>query len=254
MSADQLRVALIGYGLGGAAFHAPLIAVTPGLSLATIVTANPARAAEAQVRHPAATIVPSPDALFAPGAADVDLVVISTPNATHGPLAQRALEAGRPVVLDKPLTASADDARRLAKLASDHGVALIPFHNRRWDGDFRTVADLVRHGRVGTVCRFESRFERWRPDPTTGSGSAWKDDPRPGAAGGILWDLGPHLIDQAVVLFGRPTHVYAELSNRRPGVAVDDDAFVALTFPGDDGDVRAHLWICLLYTSDAADE
>ena len=241
----MLHVALIGYGLGGAAFHAPLISVTAGLSLSAIVTANPVRAAEAHARHPGATILASPDDLFT-GAVAVDLVVISTPNITHGPLAERALRAGIPVVVDKPVTASSADARRLAKLASDQGVALIPFHNRRWDGDFRTVADLVAKDRLGPVTRFESRFERWRPDPTTGSGTAWKEDARPEAAGGILWDLGPHLIDQALVLFGPPSSVYAERSCRRPGVVVDDDVFVALTFPANDrahGEVHAHLWL-----------
>jgi predicted dehydrogenase len=113
---------------------------------------------------------------------------------------------------------------------------VIPFHNRRWDGDFRTVRRLVEDGALGTVQRFESRFERWRPEVKTG----WKESTDPLDAGGILFDLGSHLIDQAVTLFGRPSRVYAEMDTRRPGAAMPDDVFLALTH---DGGVRSHLWM-----------
>ena len=233
-----IRVGLIGYGLGGAVFHAPLIAVTPGLELTTIVTADPLRRAQAQRDHPGARVVDSAEWLWA-NAAELDLVVVATPNRTHVPLALASVAAGLHVVVDKPIAPSASEARRLATAARAHGVMAVPYHNRRWDGDFRTVQRLLREGTIGRVTRFESRFERWRPVPRPG----WRERTDPEEAGGILFDLGSHLIDQALVLFGPVTHVYAELDNRRPGTEVDDDAFVALAHSSG---VRSHLWMSAL--------
>jgi len=238
VDAGPLRVALLGYGLGGAAFHAPLIATTPGLRLTAVATGDPGRQAAVRARYPDATVYPSPAELLI-DAAGFDVAVVSTPNATHVPLARASLDAGLPVVVDKPVAATAEEVRDLLRHAATRGRLLVPFHNRRWDGDFRTVARLVADGRMGRVRRFESRFERWRPDPPAGGGVG-KDDPAPGAAGGILYDLGPHLVDQALALWGRPAQVYAEIDVRRPGVHVDDDAFVALTWPRGP---RAHLWM-----------
>lgn len=228
------RVALVGYGLGGSVFHAPLIDHTEGLSLAAVVTSNPERQAAARQRYPATRIVAGMDDLLK-DAGDFDLVVITTPNATHYPLAEAALKAGRPVVVDKPVTATAAEAGRLADLARSQGVSLIPYHNRRWDGDFLTVADLVEGGRLGTVWRCESRFERWRPHPP--ATATWKQDPAQAAAG-ILYDLGSHLVDQAVRLFGPPASVYAEQTRRAS--TVDDDVFMALDYH--DGP-SVHLWV-----------
>jgi predicted dehydrogenase len=232
-SAAPLRVGLIGYGVAGAVFHAPLIATTPGLRLDAIVTANPERRAQAAARYPETRLLTSADELWALG---LDLVVVASPNRTHIPLATSALKAGLPVVVDKPLAATAAEGEALAALAEDRGLMLSSFQNRRWDGDFRTVTELVRSGRLGTVHRFESRFERWRPQLKGG----WRELGDPAEAGGLLYDLGSHLVDQALTLFGPAVRVYAELDVRRAGAQVDDDSFVALTHA--DG-TRSHLWM-----------
>jgi predicted dehydrogenase len=164
-----------------------------------------------------------------------DVVVIATPNRWHVPIGLMALDAGLPVVIDKPLAATAADGRRLVDAAKDRRVLLTIFQNRRWDGDFLTVRRLIGDGALGPVIRFESRFERWRPTRRDG---AWRERGDPEEAGGLLFDLGSHLVDQALVLFGAPTLVYAEVDRRRSGAEVDDDAFVALLHPGG---VRAHL-------------
>jgi len=230
----SLRVALVGYGLGGAAFHAPLIATTPAMTLAGVVTRDPARIAEVRSRYPACRILSGAEELLADADA-WDLVVVATPNATHVPLASAAVDAGLPCVVDKPVAMDAESARVLGRAAAARGVSLVPFHNRRWDGDFLTILELIAAGRLGEPHRVESRFERWRP--TVGPQTGWRDDPH--AGGGVLDDLGPHLVDQALVLWGRPSSVYAELDVRRAGATSVDDAFVALSWP--DGR-RAHLW------------
>jgi predicted dehydrogenase len=230
----NLRVALIGYGLGGAAFHAPLIAATPGLRLAGIVTSNPERIGQARARYPDARITANADALWET-ADEWDLVVVASPNRTHVPLARAALAAGLPAVVDKPLAATAAEGQALVDEARERGMMLSVFQNRRWDGDFLTLRRLIAEGALGTVHRFESRFERWRPVPKTG----WREKGDPAEAGGILYDLGSHLIDQAIQLFGPVSTVYAEIDRRRAGVQVDDDSFVALTHASC---VRSHLW------------
>jgi len=229
-----LRVGVIGYGLGGAAFHAPVIAATEGLAVMAIVTGNPERSAAARVRFPEAVVVPEAEGLWAM-ADRLDAVVVTTPNRTHVSLAVAALEAGLHVVVDKPLAPSVADARRLLDTARLLGRVLSVYQNRRWDGDFLTLRRLIADGELGDVCRFESRLERWRPLPKPG----WRQDPAPEEAGGLLYDLGSHLIDQALLLFGPVRHVHAELDRRRPGAAVDDDTFVALTH---ESGVRSHLW------------
>ncbi|RAG86722.1 oxidoreductase [Streptacidiphilus pinicola] len=228
-----LRVGLIGYGLAGAVFHAPLITTTPGLRLDAVVTANPERREQAAARHPQARLLSSPEELWPLG---LDLVVIASPNRTHIPLATAALQAGMPVVVDKPLAATAAEGAELAGLAESRGLPLSVFQNRRWDGDFLTVSELVRSGRLGRVHRFESRFERWRPQLKGG----WRELGDPAEAGGLLYDLGSHLVDQALTLFGPATSVYAELDVRRGGAAADDDTFVALTHANG---TRSHLWM-----------
>ncbi|MFL5381952.1 MAG: Gfo/Idh/MocA family oxidoreductase [Longimicrobiaceae bacterium] len=237
MSDSPIRVGLIGYGLAGSAFHAPLIATTPGMALAAVVTSNPERAAQARAEHPGVMVVDSADRLWE-RAAGLDLVVVASPNRTHVPLGLQALEAGLPVVVDKPLAATSADARRLVNEALRRGLLLSVFQNRRWDGDFLTLRRLIAEAALGTVHRFESRFERWRPAPKPG----WRERADPAEAGGVLFDLGSHLIDQALVLFGPVSHVYAEIDRRRPGVEVDDDAYVALTHASG---VRSHLWSSL---------
>jgi predicted dehydrogenase len=234
----DLRVGLMGYGHAGSVFHAPLIGATQGLHLAAIVTANPERAARAFHDCPTARIVGTADELWArPG--DIDVVVVASPNKTHVPLASAALAAGIAVVVDKPMAASAADARRLIEEAEARGVPLTVFHNRRWDGDFLTIRRLLQEGRLGQPLRFESRFERWRPAPRGG----WRELSDPAEAGGLLFDLGTHLIDQALTLFGPVDQVYAEIDCRRAGATVDDDVFVALTHASG---VRSHLWTTVM--------
>jgi predicted dehydrogenase len=234
----MIRVALIGYGLGGRAFHAPIIAITPGMRLAAIVTSNADRRRQATTDHPGARLVDCAEDIFA-HPKDVDLVVITTPNRTHVPLAMAALEAGLPVVVDKPIAPTSAEAKQLVDEAHRRKLMLTVYHNRRFDGDFRAVARLVREGTLGAVHRFESRFERWRPDLRGG----WREDPDPAEAGGLLYDLGSHLIDQALQLFGPVADVYAEVDTRRAGAQVDDDVFVALTH---ENGVRSHLWMSVL--------
>ncbi|HEY0779497.1 MAG TPA: Gfo/Idh/MocA family oxidoreductase [Gemmatirosa sp.] len=231
-----LRVGVVGFGLGGSVFHAPLVAATPGLELTAVVTRDPGRRAAAEAAYPGVRVVATPEALWdGGGLAPVDLVVVTTPNATHLPLAEAAIAAGRHVVVDKPVAPTAAGARRLGDLARAAGVVLVPFHNRRWDGDFLTVQTLATDGALGEVHRFESRFDRWRPTARAG----WKEAAGAGAATGLLYDLGVHLVDQALVLFGAARAVYAERDRRRAGdAAVDDDCFVALTHVSG---VRSHL-------------
>jgi predicted dehydrogenase len=231
---DAARVALIGYGLAGAAFHAPFVELVDGLELAAIVTRDPERRAAASAAHPGAALLDTPADVFERPEA-FDLVVVAAPNRFHVPLARDALEAGLAVVVDKPLAPTADDARELVEEARARGLLLTVFHNRRWDGDVLTVRRLMDEGALGTVLRFESRFERWRP----AVGAGWRERDDPEEAGGVLYDLGTHLVDQALHLFGPAASVYAELDARRPGARVPDDAFLALTHASG---VRSHLW------------
>jgi scyllo-inositol 2-dehydrogenase (NADP+) len=223
------RVGVVGFGMGGSLFHAPFIDATPDLDLVAVVTTDARRQAAVRERHPGAEIVASVDQLLA--RPDLDLVVVTTPNRTHVPIALAVLRSGRHVVVDKPVAPTADQARELRDVAAAHRRELIPFHNRRWDGDFRTVRELVTAGRLGRLWRYEARWERWRPQAGTSTARAWKDDPAPGSAGGVHFDLGPHLIDQVLVLLGRPTSVYAELATRRADGRAVDDAFLALIYP-----------------------
>ncbi|WP_269857739.1 Gfo/Idh/MocA family oxidoreductase [Streptomyces sp. RPT161] len=231
---SPLRVGLIGYGLAGSVFHAPLIAATEGLLLDTVVTSNPERQAQAKAEHPQVRTVASAEELWS-RADQLDLVVIASPNRTHVPLATDALRAGLPVVVDKPVAGTAAQAAALADLAEERGLLLSVFQNRRWDGDFRTVRHLIDTGELGEVRRFESRFERWRPRPKGG----WRESGDPAEFGGLLYDLGSHLVDQALTLFGPVRTVFAESDVRRPEAEADDDTFIALEHVNG---VRSHLW------------
>ena len=238
----ELRGAVIGYGLAGSVFHAPLIAATPGLTVSTVVTGNPERQAAASSAYPDAVVAPDADQVFE-RAADHDFVVVAAPNDVHVTLARKALDAGLPVVVDKPFAPTADEARALVERAEELGVPITAYMNRRWDSDQLTLRRLLGEGRLGDVLRYESRLERWRP--ALSEPRPWSESSAPEAGGGILLDLGTHLVDQAVLLFGEVTRVYAELFNRRGGGA-DDDAFVALEHASG---VRSHLWTSLLAAS-----
>jgi predicted dehydrogenase len=225
------RVGIVGYGLAGRVFHAPLIEAEDGLELAAIVTADPERAAAARTRYPSVAVVDSLDALLAAG---VDVVVIAAPTPRHVEIAERTIAAGIATVVDKPLAVRAADAERLVGAAEQRGVLLTVFQNRRWDGDFLSVRRLVEAGELGDVWRFESRFEwissRARPE--------WKVGTPGRDGGGVAYDLGVHLLDQAIGLFGPVAEVYGELNVRRPGGVNDDDAFIAITHQNG---VRSHL-------------
>ncbi|MGW1979279.1 Gfo/Idh/MocA family oxidoreductase [Streptomyces sp. NPDC001889] len=230
-----LRVGLIGYGLAGSVFHAPLIAATPGLTLDTVVTSHPERRAQARTAFPGVRLAAAPEELWG-RAGELDLVVIASPNKTHVPLAEAALTTGLAAVVDKPLAATAAEARELAALAARRGLLLSVFQNRRWDNDFLTLTRVIEDGELGDVQRFESRFERWRPQLKGG----WRESGDPEEIGGLLYDLGSHVVDQALTLFGPAALVYAESEVRRPGAAADDDTFIALTHANG---VRSHLYM-----------
>jgi predicted dehydrogenase len=234
-----LRAGIIGYGLAGAVFHAPLISSTPGMQVAAIVTSDPTRQAQARRDFPAAAIYASAEELLA-NPSVLDLIVVAAPNRAHVSLGIATLDAGLPVVIDKPLAPSSGEAERLIAAAQRAGKLLTIFQNRRWDNDFLTARQLIAADLLGPIVRLESRFERFRPTPKA---DAWRERAEPEEAGGLLFDLGAHLIDQAVQLFGAPVSVYAEVDVRRPVAVVDDDVFVALRFAG--GQV-AHLWMSVI--------
>ena len=236
---EPLRVALLGYGHGGSVFHAPLIAATPGMRLAAIVTSAPERRARAAREFPDAALLESAEGVWQ-HASGYDLVVVTTPNRTHVPLALAAMQAGLPVVVDKPLAATVADAERLIEASERTHQMLTVFQNARWSSAFLTVRQIVAGGLLGPVIRFEARMERYRPEPRVG---AWRERGAPEEAGGLLYDLGSHLIDQALMLFGQPRRVYAELAHRRPQTQVDDDSFVAIEF---EHGVNVHLWMSYL--------
>ena len=233
-----IRTALIGFGLAGSVFHSPLIAATPGLRLETIVSSDPERQRRARLAHPDASIINRIDDFHAL-ARDHALVVVATSNRQHAPLARAALEAGLAVVVEKPMAPTSLEARELVELARRRGCLLTAFHNRRWDSEILTLRRLLAENRLGVVAQVESRFERWRPEVAT----QWRESADPRDAGGVLFDLGTHLVDQAVHIFGRPIGVYAELRRRRPGAMVDDDDFVALQH---EAGVSVHLWTSLI--------
>lgn len=222
-----LRIGLMGFGFAGATFHAPVIAASGRTEVAAIATGQPDRARAA---YPGARIVADLDALLALD--DIHCVVIATPNDTHFALARRVLEAGRHVVVDKPVTLTADEALALARLANARSRLFAPFHNRRWDGDFLTVRRLVESGELGRLTYFASHFDRFRPTPRT----RWREEPARG--GGLLLDLGPHLIDQALALFGLPETVSATVKTRRDNGTAPDFVHLLLGYP--DKDVALH--------------
>ncbi|MEA9985004.1 Gfo/Idh/MocA family oxidoreductase [Subtercola sp. RTI3] len=232
---EPIRTAVIGFGLSGRVFHSPFVAADPRFELSAIVTGNAERVAEAGVLHPSARVLRNTDELF-DHADEYDLVVIGSPPVTHYPLALTALEAGLAVVVDKPFAANSSQGAHLVARAAELGQALTVFQNRRWDADYLTLAKLLGAGELGDVYRFESRFEWWRPQ----GGKAWKNEATVSEGGGILFDLGTHLIDQALQLFGPIDEVYSEVRTRRAGGSADDDAFVALRHTSG---VQSQLWM-----------
>lgn len=217
---DSIRVGLIGYGYASKTFHAPLIAGTPGMALAAVSSSD---ATKVHADWPSVPVVSEPKHLF--NDPNIDLIVIPTPNDTHFPLAKAALEAGKHVIVDKPFTVTLSQARELDALAKSFGRVLSVFHNRRWDSDFLTVKALLNEGTLGEILFFESHFDRFRPQVR----NRWREQAGPGS--GIWYDLAPHLLDQAVNLFGLPVSMTVDLAQLRPGAQTTDYFHAVLSYP-----------------------
>ena len=226
-----VQVGLIGFGLGGRVFHAPIVRAISGLELAAIVerSGDSARAAYPDVR-----VVRSVDELLSIDS--IELVIVTTPNPTHLDLARQCLQAGRHVVVDKPFTTTSGEADELVRLAKECKRLITVYQNRRWDGDFQTLRRVVKEGALGQLVLFESHMERYRP---LLKAEAWRELPKPGS--GLWFDLGPHLLDQALVLFGRPEAMTAELRVEREGAVVDDAFDVVLHYPRMRALIRSNL-------------
>ena len=209
--ASALKVALLGYGFASKTFHAPLLVRVPGLRLTHIVSSD---SAKVKKDYKDVTVLGKPEDAFA--LPEIDVIVIATPNSTHFPLAQKALSAGKHVVVDKPFTNTVAEAAELIRLARDRKKLLTVFQSRRWDGDFLTVRKLLADDSLGKVALFESHYDRYRPEPRP----RWREQNVPGA--GLWFDLGPHLVDQTLQLFGAPESLYADLEiHRTNGLAND---------------------------------
>jgi predicted dehydrogenase len=208
---SPIRVGVIGFGFVSKTFHVPLLRATDGYRITTVSSSRPA---DVSAMLADVEVVSDPKALATHP--DIDLVVIASPNETHAPLAELAMRAGRNVVVDKPFTITVEQARHLAAVAREQDVILSVFQNRRWDSDFLTIQDAIKRDLVGRIVVFESRFDRFRPEVR----ERWREIPGPGA--GLLYDLGPHLIDQTLLLFGIPDSVQATLAKQRDSARTDD--------------------------------
>jgi scyllo-inositol 2-dehydrogenase (NADP+) len=218
--ADRVRVGVIGFGMAGKIFHTAVVAATEGLELAAIVQRKGDEAAKA---YPEVKIARSIEEMLEDES--IRLVTVATPSDVHFENAKECLEAGRNVVVDKPFTLTSDDARKLIDLAREKKVLVTAYQNRRWDGDFVTLKQVIASGELGRIVSYESHLDRYRADPRLG---AWRESGGPG--GGILFDLGPHLIDQATVLFADPANLFADVRVEREGAVVDDAWDVQLKF------------------------
>jgi predicted dehydrogenase len=220
---SMIDVGLIGFGLSGRAFHAPVVRAVPGLRLAAILQRSGNEAAQL---YPDVPIVRSIDELLA--RPEIRLLVIATPNDTHYSLARHCLEAGRDVVVDKPFTPTLKEALELVQLARERGRLLTVYQNRRYDGDFQAVRQIVGEGCLGRIVRFESNYDRFRPKLKPG---AWRERSLAGA--GIFFDLAPHLIDHALLLFGLPQALHADIRIEREHAVVDDSFDLTFYYPRD---------------------
>ncbi|MCL6457082.1 MAG: oxidoreductase [Gorillibacterium sp.] len=223
-----IGVGLIGYGFSGQVFHAPLILSTVGLRLEAVASLS---GSEARQKLPSdVKVVEHAEELFTDPA--ISLVVVATPNRTHASMVQIALQSGKHVVVDKPFMVSTEEAEACISLAKRQGLLLSVFHNRRWDTDFLTVQQVIAEGKLGRVVEFESHFDRFTPEIDH---QDWRNQDEPGS--GILYDLGPHLIDQALLLFGQPLTVFADIRRQRAGAPTDDYFELILDF----GEIKAIL-------------
>lgn len=240
MPNKTLRVALVGFGISGEIFHAPFLQTTEGVEVTTVTTSDAERKKKALAAFPKATVAASLDEALKSHHDKIDLVVIASPNKYHAPQAIAALEAGKAVVVDKPFAVNSRQCRELIDTAKRKKQLLTVYQNRRWDNDFLTIQKLLKEKKLVDIARFETRFERFRPKMDA---KKWRESTSTEEGGGLLFDLGSHLIDQACVLFGTPTSIYCELDKRREGVIADDDAFVAMEFEGGE---RAHVYANIL--------
>ena len=209
---DKIQAAIIGFGLSGRCFHAPFIHVHPGFHLKYVVERN---ASSSKEIYPYIQIARDHKELLQDD--DLELVVIAVPNIYHFELTKLFLEAGKNVVVEKPFTPSSSEADELIRVSGRTGRKIFVYQNRRWDGDFKTVQQVVYQGYLGELLEYEAHFDRFAPGPRR---SAWRDEPLP--AGGVLYDLGSHLIDQALVLFGFPKGIFADIRTQRAESKVDD--------------------------------
>lgn len=218
-SIQEIGVGLIGYGLGGKVFHAAFVSQTPGMKLRAVVSRD---AAKVHRDYPGMLVVPDVATLLT--LTDLELIIVASPDEPHAEHALAALAAGKHVVVDKPFATNLDDARRVANAAAQSGMMLTVHHNRRWDADFLTLQQLIASKRLGEIVHLESHFDRWRPEPAI----TWKEA-RPG---GSWLDLGPHLVDQALFLFGMPEAVTADIATLRKGAPAPDWFHVILQYSG----------------------
>jgi predicted dehydrogenase len=218
----MIRVGLVGFGMAGRVFHGPLLSSVDGVELAAVVERH---TNNAEQRYPGITTHRSLAEMLANST--LDLFVVATPSGTHFEVARTILEAGRNVVVDKPMSTTSAEIAQLMELAWTKRALLAPFFNRRWDSDFQTIQKLLHEGSLGRLVAFESRFDRWRPGAPTDR--LWKEDPE--AGGGVLLDLGTHLADQALALFGKPQAISAELVCERGWARATDAFSLRLRYP-----------------------
>lgn len=221
-ASDVIGVGLVGYGMASKVFHAPVIEAVPALRLKKIVER---RGVESRGRHAGAATVREFDEMLRDEA--VELVVVATPNDSHYDLASRALSAGKHVVVEKPFANTSVEARALTELARSQNRLISAHHNRRWDGDFLTVRKILEVGSLGRLVDYESHFDRYRNEPRP---DAWRERTGPGS--GVLYDLGSHLIDQSLVLFGLPNEITADVRTQRDFAKADDGFDLRLHYDG----------------------
>lgn len=231
-----IKVGLIGFGVGGQIFHAPVLTTVKGLELVKIRAVKPGQVSVAQTKYPQAKIVSTSEEIF--NDKDIDLVVITTPNTSHHSLAIQALQSGKHVVVDKPFTINTKEADELIALAANRNQILSVYHSRRFDSDFFTLQKIIKNGLLGDIVEFESRYDRFRNHLKPG---AWREEDAPGT--GILYDLGSHLIDQAQALFGLPMSVSSDLRIQRKGGKAIDNFEVILHYPGIKASIKAGMLV-----------
>ena len=228
----MVRVGVIGFGLAGQAFHAPVIRGVPGMELACILERH---GSNAKAKYPDVRVARTLDEMLSDKT--IGLCVVATPNDSHFSYAKACLEAGREVVVDKPFTPTMAEAEQLFRIAAERGRLITVYQDRRWDGAFLTVKKLLSSGALGTVAEFESRFDRFRLETKPGAWREQADFP----AAGVLWDLGPHLIDGALVLFGEPETIFASALRQREGSKIDDAFDVIMQYPKTRATLRARI-------------